>query len=472
MKKEIYQQIRSELKELLEGSIYQDKTYCVGGCVRDLMLGGEIKDIDLVVEIEGGGIGLSKYLWEKKALLYEPVVYENFGTTQFRLKDFPEYELEAVQTRSEKYISRESRNPVVGYGDLDMDWRRRDFTVNSLYHSISEDTILDPSGKGLKDLEAKIIRTTSDPQVIFDDDPLRILRCIRFSVKLGWKIDSETWKGVCDFSSRLSIISVERITSEVEKILSSSEPARGMKLIYESGALGWISPELLESTKVTQNKYHIGTVWEHTLEVLKKCSGKSLMVLWAALFHDIGKLKTKTTDQDGGVHFIGHAEVGAEMCDQIFRRLKLPVSEIRYIQKLVAHHMDFKSYSPDLHDLKDKKLRKIQWELGEEKYYDLLDLIEADNMSHSPEYCIEGQVDSIKTRTREMITMFKYTLPVSGADIQEIRKIGPSKLVKGYKDYLMKLAFHNPKLTREEMLGRLKNLSPKHLGKEYGGNYI
>ena len=132
--------------------------------------------------------------------------------------------------------------------------------------------------------------------------------------------------------------------------------------------------------------------------------------------------------------------------------------------------MDFKNYAPDTHDLKDKKLRKIQLELGEEKYYDLLDLIEADNMSHAPEYCIEGQVDSIKTRTRDMITMFKYTLPVSGADIQEIRKIGPSKLVKGYKDYLMKLAFHNPKLTREEMLGRLKNLSPKHLGKEYGGN--
>ena len=467
MKKEIYYKIREKLKEYLEDSPYLDKTYCVGGCVRDLLLGKEIKDIDLVVELPRGGIELAKYLEELGVLLYPPVVYQNFGTTQFRLSDFPEYELEAVQTRSEKYISRESRNPVVGYGDLSEDWRRRDFTVNSMYQPIVGDKILDLSGKGLRDLENKIIRTTSDPQVIFDDDPLRVLRCIRFSAKLRWEIEPETWKGVCKYSGRLEIISQERVTSELEKILTSDNPGYGLGILEKSEALKVISGELYQTTKMTQNKYHIGTVWEHTLKVVEGCKHKDLIVLWAALLHDIGKLKTKTIDSSGSIHFIDHAKVGSEMCDKILRGFKLPVTDIELIKTLVARHMDFKSYSPNLHDLKDKKIRKTQYQLGEEQYWRLLDLIEADNMSHAPGYCIEGQMKALQERTLGMKTMFDYILPISGVDIMEVRKIEPGKLVKGYLDYCMKLAFVNPDITREELLKKLKNLSPKHLGKEW-----
>lgn len=465
MKKEIYYRIREKLKELLKDSEYYHKTYCVGGCVRDLMLGSEIKDIDLVVEIPGGGIGLSKYLYDSGALLYPPVVYENFGTTSFRLKDFPEYELEAVQTRSEEYISRESRNPLVGYGDLDKDWRRRDFTINALYHPISEDTILDPSGRGLKDLRNSIIRTTSDPQVIFDDDPLRILRCIRFSVKFGWKIEESTWEGVCKNSERLNIITKERISSEFEKILTSPNPKEGLSLLYTSGSLKFVSEKLYKMTEMNQNKYHIGTVWDHTLEVVNKCKGKDLVTLWSALLHDSGKLVTRTVDLSGGVHFIGHADESPKITEEIMRELKLPVDLIKEVQILVARHMDFKSYAPGIP--KDKKLRKLQYILGEKQYWRLLDLIEADNLSHAPGYCIEKQIEEVRERTKTMKTMFNYSLPVSGADIMKVRKIGPSKLVKGYLEYLLKLAFVNPDLSREEMLKRLKNLSPKYLGKKY-----
>lgn len=203
------------------------------------------------------------------------------------------------------------------------------------------------------------------------------------------------------------------------------------------------------------------------MEVIEKCKHKDTIVLWAALLHDIGKLKTKTIDSSGAVHFIGHAEEGARMCDGILRRFKFPVADIKLIQTLVARHMDFKSYSPDLHDLKNKKIRKLQYQLGETQYWRLLDLVEADNMSHAPGYCIEGQMKTLKERTLGMKTMFKYQLPITGEDIMEVRKIEPGKLVKGYLDYCMKLAFVNPDITKDELLMRLKNLSPKYLGKEY-----
>lgn len=467
MERELYYKIKEKLNEYLKDSPYLDKTCCVGGCIRDLLLGEEIKDIDLVVELPRGGISLANYLEKLGVLSHSPVVYQNFGTAQFRLSDFPDYGIESVQTRNEKYIPRELRNSNLGYGDLSKDWKMRDFTINCLYQPISENKILDPSGKGLEDLKNKTIRTTSDPQIIFRDDPLRTLRCIRFSTKLGWTIESETWKGVCNFSEKLSTISQERITSELERILTSDNPSYGLDLLEKSRALKIISKELYQATKMTQNKYHIGTVWEHTLEVVEKCKNKDIITLWAALFHDIGKLETKTIDSSGCIHFIGHAEKGAEICEEILGRFKLPRHRIDLIKTLVARHMDFKSYAPDLHDLKDKKIRKIQYQLGEEQYWRLLDLIEADNMSHAPGYCIEGQMKILEKRTKEMKTMFTYNLPIFGADIMKVRKIEPGKLVKGYLDYCMKLAFVNPEITREELLKRLKNLSPKYLGKEW-----
>ena len=158
-------------------------------------------------------------------------------------------------------------------------------------------------------------------------------------------------------------------------------------------------------------------------------------------------------------------QMRVQITEEIMRELRLPVDLIKEVQTLVARHMDFKGYAPGIP--KDKKLRKLQYLLGEKQYWRLLDLIEADNLSHAPGYCIEGQIEEIRKRTREMNTMFNYSLPVSGADIMKVRKIGPSKLVKGYLEYLLKLAFVNPDLSREDMLKRLKNLSPKYLGKEY-----
>ena len=450
-----YNNIRKKLKDYLKYSPYYDKTYCVGGCVRDHLLDRRIKDLDLVVEMPNGGIELAKYLESLDVLSSSPVVFESYGTTQFRLKEFPEDFIEVVHTRS--------KENQTNYGSLSEDCELRDLTINALYQPISSDDILDLSGKGLEDIKHKKLRVTSTPDIVFGNDPLRVLRCIRFSSVLGWPIEDETWEGVCKYSEKLSTIAMERIASELEKILKSGHPSYGLDLLRKSGCLPIILPELDETTRMTQNKYHFGTVWEHTLAVVEKCKHHDSVVLWSALFHDIGKIRTRTVDKSGCVHFIGHAQVGSEMCLDILQRFNyLSLPEIKQIQMLVARHMDFKQGSP-----KDKTLRKLQYTLGEIQYWRLLELIEADNLSHAPKYCIHGQAEEIKTRTKNMKTMFYYSLPITGDDIMEVKNIGPGKLVKGYLDYCLKLAFSNPDITKEQLISRIKSLPESQLGKKY-----
>lgn len=451
-----YLDIRDYLMEVLLETEFFNKVYCVGGCVRDYVRDVSPKDIDLVVEIEGGGIKLANYLWDNGYLVSPPVIYQNFGTTQFRLSKFPDHEIEAVQTRSEEYIDRESRNPSTGYGSMEDDWKRRDFTINALYHNLWAEVITDPSGKGMRDIKYGVIRTTSDPNTIFFDDPLRILRAVRFASCFGY-VFGNCIDGMIENSWRLGIISKERIVSEVTKILTSDNPKLGLKVLGNTGCLVYISFFLSKTRELSQNEYHIGSVWEHTLEVIDKLKGQDKITLWAALFHDIGKVLCKTTGEDGRVHFIGHAEKGAEMMKEILRDLHFSGQEIKEISELVLHHMDFKGNLRP----KDKKLRRLQHQLGRNQYERLWNLIEADNMSHAPGYCIEGQRDYVLSRPMDM---FDYKLPISGRDIMRVRKISAGPLVKKYLDHLLKLAYVNPSLTKEEMLKRLRNLSPSKLG--------
>lgn len=452
-----YLDIRDYLMEILLETKFFGKVYCVGGCVRDYVRGVSPKDIDLVVEMEGGGIELANYLLDNGYLVSPPVVYQNFGTTQFRLSRFPSHEVEAVQTRSEEYINRESRDPRTGYGSMGDDWRRRDFTINALYHSLWSNDILDPSENGLEDIKHGIIRTTSDPETIFFDDPLRILRAIRFTSCFGYNLTQECMEGINKNSWRLGIISKERIVSEVTKILTSPNPKFGMGMLGSSGCIEHVSPYLSQTVELAQNEYHIGTVWEHTLEVIDKLRGQDKITLWAALFHDIGKVLCKTVGDDGRVHFFSHAEIGAERTNWILRKLHFSAQEIKEISELVLHHMDYKENLRP----KDKKLRKLQHKLGRTQYLRLWNLIEADNMSHAPGYCISGQRDYVLSRPMDM---FDYKLPISGRDIMRVRNIPPGPLVKKYLDHLLKLAYVNPGLTKEDMLKRLRNLSPTKLG--------
>ena len=224
MTHELYIQICNYLQDIIEGTEFENHLFSVGGCVRDEFLSHEIKDIDLCVDLPDGGIDFANWLYEKGLLTHEPVVYPTYGTAMFCLKEFPDVELEAVQTRKEQYKDRNSRNPEVVFGSIEEDCKRRDLTINSLYYDISRNVYLDLTGNGYHDISDHIIRTAGDPDIVFTDDGLRILRTIRFSSRYNWDIDPNTYEGMKRNVDRLSIITKERIQDEFNKMLVCDNP--------------------------------------------------------------------------------------------------------------------------------------------------------------------------------------------------------------------------------------------------------
>ena len=231
-----YHNIINAVKSLILGTKFENKVYSVGGCERDRILGNEIKDIDFAVELKNGGIELGRYLEEKGVLLGPPVVFERYGTCKFRLREFPMHDLEAVQTRKEKYTDYNSRNPETSFGTLEDDAKRRDLTINALYKNVSTSEIVDLFN-GKSDMKKKVLRTTSEPDFVFEDDPLRIMRVIRFASRFGWRIERETLKSMKKNACRLEIISRERISEEFKKILNGNNKRIGLTYLAKTGAM-------------------------------------------------------------------------------------------------------------------------------------------------------------------------------------------------------------------------------------------
>lgn len=245
-----YRSLLEYLAGLIKGSEYEGHVYAVGGCVRDSYIAslnnvtGFIKDIDLVVDLPNGGINLAKYLESVHMVKGSLVIYETFGTVMFHLKEYPDIELEAVQTRSECYRDENSRNPETSYGTIQQDAFRRDFTINALYYNISTGEIKDFNGHGIEDIKNHIIDTCGDPDIIFNEDPLRIMRAVRFAARLGYTISDRTVEGIKKHAKRLSIISQERITDEFNKILETSRPQYGISKLIDYGIIDVILPEI------------------------------------------------------------------------------------------------------------------------------------------------------------------------------------------------------------------------------------
>lgn len=457
-----YNEICDYLRNIIVDSVYENHLYTVGGCVRDSILKHEIKDIDLVIDLPNGGIDFSQWLYNKSLLTHVPVVYETYGTSMFCLKQFPDVELEAVQTRKEQYKDKNSRNPETCFGTIIEDCLRRDLTINSLYYNVTSKEIIDITKRGIDDINNHLITTPCDPDITYTDDALRILRCIRFASRYKWEIDNNTFEGMIRNVDRLKIISQERITDEFNKMLLNDNAVFALELLYKTNAIKYVIPELIDTYKMSQGKYHFGTVWEHTMSVVDKLKGEDLTLKMSGLLHDIGKVKVRTVDDNGNIHFYKHDIVSADMSTSILRRMKYSNNFIKDVYFLIKNHMRTKPWGNNCENIKPKSIRKLQYECGEKYFDSLLKLIDADNLSHAKNYCLDNQVKKICELTYEMMKndedMLNYTLPVNGDDIMKALYLPPSEKIKRYIEIVKKICYKNPKITKEDCIKQIKNI--------------
>jgi len=458
--------------------------YVIGGWVRDLFLHRPSDDIDVVVV--GSGIMLAEAVAKRLGKGAHLSVFKTYGTAQVKAKrirglevrGLQEIELEFVGARRESY-TRDSRNPIVENGTLQEDQERRDFTINAMAICLNADRygeLLDPFD-GIGDLERCIIRTPLDPDITFSDDPLRMLRAIRFATQLGFFLDSETFDAIVRNKERIEIITKERIVEELHKIMMSRRPSEGWDLIDKTGLLPLIFPELaaLKGVEVKDGKGH-KDVFYHTLKVLDNVAElqrlrvtgdglqeKDLWLRWAALLHDIGKPKSKSWDPQAGWTFRNHNYIGAKMVPKIFAKMKMPLNEkMEYVKKMVDLHMRPINLIEDT--VTDSAVRRLLFEAGDD-IDDLMILCDADITSRNEEkkarfhqnYQLVRQ-KMVELEERDRIRNFQP--PVKGDEIMEILHLEPCSTVgelkaaikdaildgiipneyEAAKEYLMKLA--------------------------------
>lgn len=405
--------------------------YVIGGYVRDRLLGRATKDIDVVCV--GDGIRLAEALASKLYPTPKVVVYRRFGTAMLRCDGI---EIEFVGARKESYHI-DSRKPDVEQGSLQDDQNRRDFTINALAVSLNEDdfgVILDPFG-GLEHLECKIIKTPLEPGKTFSDDPLRMLRAIRFSNQLGFVIEKNTLASIAKNKHRIQIISKERITTELEKILMTPKPSTGFNLLFDTGLLHLILPELaaLQGVEDRNGRGHKDNFY-HTLEVLDNLCRRSsnIWLRWAALLHDIAKPATKRYHPEAGWTFHGHEWLGANMVPKIFRNLRLPLdTKMDYVQKMVRLHL--RPISLTKEEVTDSAVRRLLFDAGPD-IEDLMNLCESDITTKNPKKMaryLEGY-EYLKERmalVSEADRLRLWQPPITGDVIMQTFGIPPSREV-------------------------------------------
>ncbi len=461
------EKIHSNALLKLIGEVAGDtETYVVGGYVRDLIMGKESKDIDVVCV--GSGIELAKKVADKLDGRVHLNVFKNFGTAQL---EYDDKEIEFVGARKESY-RRNSRKPIVEDGTLEDDQNRRDFTINALAIRLNNEgfgDLIDPF-EGVKDIKRKIIRTPLDPDITFSDDPLRIMRAFRFAAQLGFDIAPDTFQAITTNKERLKIVSQERITDELNKLIMSPDPAYGFNLMFHAGVLEIVFPEManLHGVSVIDGKGHKDNFF-HTIKVLNNVAAKSdnLWLRWAAILHDIAKPRTRRYDPKTGWTFHGHEEVGARMVPGIFRRLKLPLNEkMKYVQKLVRLHLRPIALVSD--EITESALRRLLFEAGDD-LEDLMTLCRADITSKNDIKVKRflknfDKVEKKLRETEERDRIRNFQPPVSGEVIMEYFNIPPSKLVGEIKDEI-KEAILEGKI--DNNFGEAFELMKK-LGKEKG----
>jgi len=438
---------KTNYKEALEDEVFKTiaeaaqtlslECYVIGGFVRDLLLERGIpKDIDIVAV--GSGIDLAKKVAALTPGKPEVTVFKNFGTAMLKYRD---KEVEFVGARKESY-NRDSRNPVVEDGTLEDDQKRRDFTINALALSLNPNNfgaLVDPF-QGVEDLKTKLIRTPLDPAITYSDDPLRMLRAIRFASQLNFVIEPRSLKAITENKDRIKIISNERIVDELNKILMSKVPSVGFKLLHKTGLIGLILPELLalQGIEEVEGQRHKDNFW-HTLEVVDNIAKTTdnLWLRWAALLHDIGKAPTKKFDKKIGWTFHAHEFVGSKMVYKLFKRLHMPLNEkMKFVQKMVLMSSRPIVLSEDF--VTDSAVRRLIFDAGD-YVDDLMTLCEADITTKNPRKqkkyknnfrLVREKIEEVEARDH----VRNFQPPVSGEEIMKTFGLPPSREIGMIKD--------------------------------------